>query len=37
MAKLTERCYEATGRSAVICDFSPPRTGETDPLRQAAH
>ena len=36
MAKITERCYEATGRSAVICDFSPPRTGETDPLRQAA-
>ena len=36
MAKITERCYEATGRTTFICDFSPPRTGETGPLRQAA-
>ncbi len=36
MAKVTDRCYEQTGRAAFICDFSPPRTGEADPLRQAA-
>ena len=36
MVKVTELCYEVTGSSAFICDFSPPRTGETAPLRQAA-
>ena len=36
MAKVTERCYEQTGRTTFICDFSPPRSGETDLLRQVA-
>ncbi len=36
MAKVTELCYEVTGRTTFICDFSPPRTGETDPLGQAS-
>ena len=28
MAKITKKCYEATGHAAVICDFSPPRSGD---------
>ena len=36
MAKVTERCYEQTGRTAFICDFSPTRSGEPDAVRQAA-
>ena len=36
MAKVTERCYEQTGRTTFICDFSPPRSGEPDAVRQAA-
>lgn len=28
MAKVTERCFEATGHTTFICDFSPPRTGD---------
>lgn len=36
MVKITERCYEVTGRTTFICDFSPLRTGERDALRQAA-
>ncbi len=36
MAKITERCYEQTGRTTFICDFSPPRSGEPDAVRQAA-
>ena len=35
MAKVTERCYEATGHSAFICDFSPPRSGEAQVVQQA--
>lgn len=27
MAKVTERCFEATGHTTFICDSSPPRTG----------
>lgn len=34
MAKITEYSYEATGRPAVICDFSPPRSGSTADLLQ---
>ena len=35
MAKITERCYEATGRSSFICDFSPPGSGMADLVQQA--
>lgn len=28
MAKVSERCYEATGHTTFICDFSPPRSGD---------
>ena len=35
MAKITERCYEVTGHSTFICDFSPPRSGEADVVQQA--
>ena len=34
MVKLTERCYEVTGHSTFICDFSPPRSGEADWAQQ---
>ena len=27
MAKVTGRCFEATGQTCFICDFSPPRSG----------
>ena len=27
MVKVTDCCYEVTGRAAVICDLSPPRSG----------
>ena len=27
MAKITERCYQATGVPCFICDYSPPRSG----------
>ena len=35
MAKITDRCYEATGHTAFICDFSPPRSGQLSALAQA--
>ena len=35
MSKVTERCFETTGRAAFICDFSPPRSGDLGVLRQA--
>ena len=35
MVKITESCFEATGRTTFICDFSPPRSGDPEPLRQA--
>lgn len=28
--KVTDRCYTATGRPAVICDYSPPRSGRLE-------
>ena len=34
MAKVTDRCFEATGHSAFICDFSPPRTGDPQSFTQ---
>ena len=35
MAKVTQLCYEVTGRAAFICDFSPPRSGDLAVLQQA--
>ena len=29
MVKITEGCFEATGHTSIICDFSPPRSGDT--------
>ena len=34
MTKITQRCFEATGRTALICDFSPPRSGDPGVLQQ---
>ncbi len=36
MAKVTDLCHEATGHACVICDFSPPRSGEPAEARRAA-
>lgn len=33
MAKVTEKCYETTGRACFICDFSPPRSGDRSVLQ----
>lgn len=33
--KITEGCFEATGHSSVICDFSPPRSGDLAVVEQA--
>ena len=35
MVKVTEGCFEATGRTSIICDFSPPRSGGPGVLDQA--
>lgn len=34
MAKVTDRCYETTGRACFICDFSPPRSGDLASVQQ---
>ena len=34
--KVTERCYEASGRACILCDFSPPRSGDPSLLDQAS-
>ena len=36
MAAITDLCCEATGRSCVICDFSPPRSGDPEAVQAAA-
>ena len=36
VVKITEGCYEATGHTCFICDFSPPRSGDAGLLRQAS-
>ena len=36
MSKVTERCFEATGHTSFICDFSPPRAGDPELLKPAA-
>jgi len=33
--KITESCYEATGHTSIICDFSPPRSGNPAVVEQA--
>ena len=33
--KITEGCFEATGHTSVICDFSPPRSGDPEVVEQA--
>jgi 5,10-methylenetetrahydrofolate reductase len=35
MTKITERCFEATGHTTFICDFSPPREGSPELVTQA--
>ena len=35
MAKVTEKCFESTGRTCFICDFSPPRSGDLSVLKNA--
>ena len=35
MAKVTEKCFESTGRACFICDFSPPRSGDHSVLKNA--
>ncbi len=35
MAKITDLCYEATGRTCIICDFSPPRSGDSAAVQAA--
>jgi 5,10-methylenetetrahydrofolate reductase len=36
MAKITERCFEATGHTTFLCDFSPPRAGDPQLCDEAA-
>ena len=33
--KITEGCFEATGHTTIICDFSPPRSGNPEVVEQA--
>lgn len=33
LVKITQRCFEATGRTTFICDFSPPRSGDPQTLQ----
>ena len=33
--KITEGCFEATGHTTIICDFSPPRSGNPEVVKQA--
>jgi len=35
VVKITESCFEATGHTSVICDFSPPRSGDQAVVGQA--
>ena len=35
MVRVVDRCYESTGRSGFICDFSPPRSGSLGAARRA--
>jgi homocysteine S-methyltransferase len=33
--KITDGCFEATGHTSIICDFSPPRSGDSAVVEQA--
>ncbi len=35
MTKVTEKCFESSGRTCIICDFSPPRSGDLSVLQNA--
>ena len=35
MTKIVDHCFEVTGRPAIICDFSPPRSGDPATVTQA--
>ncbi len=35
MVKITDSCFESTGRTSIICDFSPPRSGDSNVVEQA--
>ncbi|PKB72358.1 MAG: hypothetical protein BZY87_00795 [SAR202 cluster bacterium Io17-Chloro-G6] len=35
MVKVTDKCFESTGRTSIICDFSPPRSGDPSVVDQA--
>ncbi|MBT98605.1 MAG: hypothetical protein CL902_08250 [Dehalococcoidia bacterium] len=35
MVKITEGCFEATGHTSIICDFSPPRSGDPAAVDQS--
>ena len=35
MVKITECCFESTGHTSIICDFSPPRSGDPSVVEQA--
>ena len=34
MVKVTDRSFESTGHTSIICDFSPPRTGDPQSFAQ---
>ena len=36
MVRVVDYCYESTGRSGFICDFSPPRSGSLSAVAAAA-
>ena len=35
MVKVTDRSFESTGHTSIICDFSPPRSGDPSVVEQA--
>ena len=35
MVKITEGCFDATGHTSIICDFSPPRSGDPTAVDQS--
>lgn len=35
MVKVTDSCFESTGHTSIICDFSPPRSGDPGVVEQA--
>ena len=35
MVKVIDCCFESTGHTSIICDFSPPRSGDSEIVAQA--